>query len=137
MIDTEPAHGGDIYKMLLGSVVEWYDSLDNPEPKLLGNSRFAHGEDLNNDIPNTPLTNDVATPALSATRESADIHSPANGGVPHTNGTTVIPKLLTAHTWDTLHSVVSPPSPDNQEWQARESRHSLYGVQIAPIRGTA
>ena len=31
MIDTEPSKGGDIYKMLLGSLDPTYDYLDNPE----------------------------------------------------------------------------------------------------------
>jgi len=30
MLDTEPLQGGDIYKMILGSFVPWYDYLDKP-----------------------------------------------------------------------------------------------------------
>lgn len=128
MIDTEPSQGGDIYKMLLGSFVPWYDYLDN-------------------EIENTPTSNTTSPylrpqpghPGIGATLSALD-----NPQIPHYPSTSRprsssqpvrdgFPGPRQTGTWQSINSEIVP-DPEQQRWAAAGDRHNIYGVPEAQRR---
>lgn len=131
--------------MLLGSFVEHYDLLDNPEPQSVDPApKRARSARMDSprpvpidsgpsgtrgrpiDSPHSSPTNGIASRGSPITSDFRDYHDAEDCIPTRMNG---IPTLITTKfkTFDTIQSEMVPPSPENRKWKD-EARHSLYGV---------